>query len=59
MGVKRQGQIYLQSVYGLLRELLHQIFDQWCSYLAQLLRMVCKLQSTLHITAMALESKVY
>ena len=22
-GVKRQGQIYLQSVYGLLRELLH------------------------------------
>ena len=34
-------------------------FYQWCSYLAQLLLMVCKLQSTLHITAMALESKVY
>ena len=33
-------------------------FDQGCSYLAQLLLMVCKLQSTLHITAMALESKV-
>ena len=33
------------------------IFDQWCSYLAQLLLMVCKLQSTLHITAMALEPK--
>ena len=32
--------------------------DQWCSYLAQLLLMVCKLQSTLHITAMTLESKV-
>ena len=23
IGVKRQGQIYIQSVYGLLRELLH------------------------------------
>ena len=33
-------------------------FDQWCSYLAQLLLMVCKLQSTLHITAIALESLV-
>ena len=34
------------------------IFDQGCSYLAQLLLMVCKLQSTLHIIHMALESKV-
>ena len=34
------------------------IFDQWCSNLAQLLHMVCKLQSTLHITAMTLESNV-
>ena len=34
------------------------LFDQLCSYLAQLLLMVCKLQSKLHITAMALESKV-
>ena len=33
-------------------------FDQWCSNLAQLLLMVCKLQSTLHIAAMALESKI-
>ena len=33
-------------------------FDQGCSYLAQLLLMVCKLESMLHITAMALESKV-
>ena len=33
-------------------------FDQGCSYLTQLLLMVCKLQSTLHITAMALESKI-
>ena len=33
-------------------------FDQECSYLAQLLLLVCKLQSMLHITAMALESKV-
>ena len=32
--------------------------DQGCSYLAQLLLMVCKLQNTLPITAMALESKV-
>ena len=34
------------------------LFDQLCSYLAQLLLMVCKLQSKLHITAMTLESKV-
>ena len=34
------------------------IFYQWFSYLAQLLLMVCKLQSTLHIIAMTLESKV-
>ena len=34
------------------------IFDQGCSYLAQLLLMVCKLLSTLHITVMALKSKV-
>ena len=34
------------------------LFDQGCSYLAQLLLMVCKLQSTLHITAMALKTKV-
>ena len=34
------------------------IFDQWCSNLAQLLLMVCKLQSKLHISSMALESKV-
>ena len=34
------------------------IFDQWCSNLAQLLLMVSKLQSILHITTMALESKV-
>ena len=33
-------------------------FDQGCSYLAQLLLMVCKLQSMLHITAMAMDSKV-
>ena len=33
-------------------------FDQRFSYLAQLLLMVCKLQSTLHIIPMALESKV-
>ena len=33
-------------------------FDTGCSYLAQVLLMVCKLQSTLHITSMALESKV-
>ena len=33
-------------------------FDQWCSNLAQLMLMVCKLQSTLHITPMALESNV-
>ena len=34
------------------------LFDQGCSYLAQILLMMCKLQSMLHITAMALESKV-
>ena len=34
------------------------IFDQWWSYLAQLLLMVCTLKSTLHITAMTLESYV-
>ena len=34
------------------------IFDQGCSYLAQLFLMVCKLLSTLHITVMALKSKV-
>ena len=34
------------------------IFDQGCSYLAKLLLMVCKLLSTLHITVMALKSKV-
>ena len=34
------------------------IFDQGCSYLAQLLLMVCKLLSTTHITVMALKSKV-
>ena len=33
-------------------------FDQGCSYLAQLLLMMCKLQSMLHITAMAPKSKV-
>ena len=33
-------------------------FDQGCLDLAQLLLMVCKLQSMLHITVMALESKV-
>ena len=33
-------------------------FDHRCSYLAQLLLIVCKLQSMLHITAIALESKV-
>ena len=33
-------------------------YDQGCSYLAQLLLMVCELQSMLHITAMALESNV-
>ena len=33
-------------------------FDKWCSYLAKLLLMVCTLQSTLHITAMTLESNV-
>ena len=33
-------------------------FDQGGSYLAQLLLMVCKLQSMLPINAMALESKV-
>ena len=31
------------------------IFDQGCSYVAQLLLMVCKLLSTLHITVMALK----
>ena len=34
------------------------IFDQGCSYLAQLSLMVCKLQSMLHITAMAREPNV-
>ena len=34
-------------------------FDQGYSYLAQLLLMVCKLKSTLHITAMVLESMIY
>ena len=33
-------------------------FDQGCSYLAQLLLMACKLQITLHIIPIALESKV-
>ena len=33
-------------------------FDQWWSCLAQLLLMVCKLQSTLPITAIALVTKV-
>ena len=33
-------------------------FDQWCSYLAQILLMVCKLQSALHITAMAVLESV-
>ena len=33
-------------------------FDQWCSYSAQLFLMVCKLQSTLHITAMAVLESV-
>ena len=33
-------------------------FDQWCSCLAQLMLMVCKLQSTLHITAVAVLESV-
>ena len=33
-------------------------FDQWCSCLAQLLLMVCKLQSTLHITTVAVLESV-
>ena len=34
------------------------IFDPGCSHLAQLLFMVCRLQRTLHITVIVLESKV-
>ena len=55
IGVKRQGQIYLKSVYGLFRELLLHFLTKgvhtyclWC----------VNIQSMLHITAMTLESKV-
>ena len=56
-GVKRHGQIYLQSVYGLLRELLHNILTN-CFQTQHKYCLWCKLQSTLQITAMALVSKV-
>ena len=57
-GVKRQGHYILTISLWLVTRTPPSFFDQWCSNLAQFLLMVCKLQSTLHITAMALESKV-
>ena len=55
--VKRQGHTITISLW-LVTPTPPSLFDQGYSYLAQLLLMVCKLQSTLHITAMALKTKV-
>ena len=55
--VTGQSQIYLKSVLWLVTRT--PLFDGVnCSYLAQLKIMVCRLQRTLKINAMILESKI-
>ena len=54
---QKQGHIITISLW-LVTPTPPSLFDQGCSYLAQLLLMVCKLQSRLHITAMDLKTKV-
>ena len=46
--VKGQGQINIESVYGVLGEHFTP-FDEWCSYLPQWMLMICGLQQNVRL----------
>ena len=58
LGVIGQGQIHLISVLWLIMQIRLSFFYQGCSYLAQQLPMVCRLQHRFLIMDMTLKSKV-